>query len=701
MSSSSEQKWEQNEAPLLGEEEREEQQRQHRESMEETTQHLIEDLQMERRQSMSLERTTLITADTTANAGEDDAKKNTAGTISSLDGGEKELPNQQPLAPPFRSAETFLSTASSPRGRAQAFLRNKLGPFAGGGGGGSPRSGAASSTPGTEQTLHTARESSVPLRPLLDQCEKLHREGRLRDKAIIDNLPPYMSLTELLPQTNKVALSGGHMDQRQALTHEELKKFIARCQKDFERCGATAHSLRIAVCVPNGPTLVTSLLATMHKHCCVPINPQTTVEETVAECLSTNVSVILYQRDTGDSEKKIKSVVDQLGLIPILIVPDEKKSGMFEMEGDPFRVDATRIKRKVFSRRQLKSTFMEDPRARVGLVLHTSGSSGKKKVVPITISQLAVGAIAIASSCELNDTDKCCNFMPLFHVGGICRNVLAPIFSGGSLAAMAFFDARDFWMTLKARESTWYYGAPTMHALIQKSGEENPKFLEYSKIRLVAAAAGPLPHTLSTQLRKTFNGAVVLPSYGMTECMPISCPPANYALEKPGCSGRAMCPDIAIYDPNTGEECKTDEIGAVCVRGEIVMSEYEVDKADASSLAREGSVSGKSSPALSGAQPTLAKFFDGNWFDTGDIGRLDSDGFLFITGRSKEVINRGGEIISPIEIEDAIQSHAGVSECACISVAHETLQECVGIVVGTNARRSCAGIFCGWFEVFV
>ena len=106
---------------------------------------------------MSLERTTLITADTTANAGEDDAKKNTAGTISSLDGGEKELPNQQPLAPPFRSAETFLSTASSPRGRAQAFLRNKLGPFAGGGGGGSPRSGAASSTPGTEQTLHTAR----------------------------------------------------------------------------------------------------------------------------------------------------------------------------------------------------------------------------------------------------------------------------------------------------------------------------------------------------------------------------------------------------------------------------------------------------------------------------------------------------------------------------------------------------------------
>ena len=202
----------------------------------------------------------------------------------------------------------------------------------------------------------------------------------LRDKAIIDNLPPYMSLTELLPQTNNIALSGGHMDHRQPLTHDELKRFIIRCQKDFERCGATAHSLRIAVCVPNGPTLVTSLLATMHKHCCVPINPQTTVEETVTECLSTNVSVILYQRDTADSEKKIKSVVDQLGLIPILIVPDEKTSGMFEMEGDPFRVDTMRIKRKVYTRRQLKSAFMEDPRSRVGWVLHTVGRVGRRKL---------------------------------------------------------------------------------------------------------------------------------------------------------------------------------------------------------------------------------------------------------------------------------------------------------------------------------
>jgi len=559
-----------------------------------------------------------------------------------------------------RNQETYMSTASSPRGRAQAFLRGKLGPFA--------RGINSQYTNDNEQTLHTAKETSVPLRPLLEQCEQLHRQGELRDKAIIDNLPPYTSLTELLPSTKKDALCGGHMDNREPMTHDELKKFIWRCQKDLERCGATAHSLRIAVCVPNGPTLVTSLLATMHKHCCVPINPQTTVEETVAECLSTNVSVILYQRDTSDSEKKVKKVVDQLGLIPILIVPDEKKCGMFEMEGDPFRVDATRIKRKVFSRRHLKIAFMEDPKARVGLVLHTSGSSGKKKVVPSTSSQLAVGAIAIASSCELKDSDKCCNFMPLFHVGGICRNVLAPIFSGGSLAAMAFFDARDFWMTLKKRESTWYYGAPTMHALIQRSGEENPKFLEHSKIRLVAAAAGPLPHTLSMQLQKTFNDAVVLPSYGMTECMPISCPPADYKLEKPGCSGRAMCPDIAIYDPNTGEPCDVDQIGAVCVRGEIVMAEYEVDKNDS-----------KESSKIASSQ--LAKFFDGDWFDTGDIGRLDSDGYLFITGRSKEVINRGGEIISPIEIEDAIQSHAGVSECACISIAHETLQECIGIVV--------------------
>ena len=136
------------------------------------------------------------------------------------------------------------------------------------------------------------------------------------------------------------------------------------------------------------------------------------------------------QRDTADSEKKIKSVVDQLGLIPILIVPDEKTSGMFEMEGDPFRVDTMRIKRKVFSRRAVEVRVYGRPGERVGLVLH-EWVEWEEKVVPITISQLAVGAIAIASSCELNDTDKCCNFMPLFHVGSICRNVLAPIFPVG------------------------------------------------------------------------------------------------------------------------------------------------------------------------------------------------------------------------------------------------------------------------------
>ena len=150
----------------------------------------------------------------------------------------------------------------------------------------------------------------------------------------------------------------------------------------------------------------------------------------------------------------------------------------------------------------------------------------------------------------------------LFLVGGICRNVLAPIFSGGSLAAMAFFDARDFWMTLKERESTWYYGAPTMHALIQKSGEENPKFLEYSKIRMVAAAAGPLPHTLSTQLRNTFNGAVVLPSCGMTECMPISCPPRITRWRNPDVPV-GQCVRISHLRPKY-RQLLMGEIGAVC-----------------------------------------------------------------------------------------------------------------------------------------
>ena len=190
---------------------------------------------------------------------------------------------------------------------------------------------------------------------------------------------------------------------------------------------------------------------------------------------------------------------------------------------------------------------------RVALVLHTSGSTGKKKVVPITQDQLVLGSCAIAASSGMVAEDVCLNFMPLFHVGGICRNLLAPLLAGGSTVAMPFFDASDFWTTAIEKRCTWYYGAPTMHLLVVNSAQTMPGGAPETAIRFVANAAGPLLPTVAMQLRDVFPGAAVLTSYGMTECMPITCPPPGYALERAGSSGQAICPDVAIVD-DAGEQ---------------------------------------------------------------------------------------------------------------------------------------------------
>ena len=432
-------------------------------------------------------------------------------------------------------------------------------------------------------------------------------------------------------------------------------------EKDFTQWGVRQYGSRIGVIVPNGPELMTSLLCVLKHHTAVPINPITTQEEIEAELRNTNAKVLIYQLDGGKGDVKMRRVAKKLALIPLIITPSTTVAGEFTLVGDPYTMtteeDAT------------DAELMDE--SRLGLILHTSGSTGKKKIVPITMSQILIGAAAIAASCKLDKKYVCCNFMPLFHVGGILRNVIAPIISGGTTVAMPFFDVDNFWEVLAAKKCTWYYGAPTMHMIIVKSAEtmeKDAKGRVKSSIRFVANAAGPLQPQTAIDLRRLFDNAIVLPSYGMTECMPIACPPSNYGLERPGTSGRSIGPEIGIFGADGGVVA-SGTVGNIMVRGPLVMSGYE----------------GEHGVDTFGFAP-------GGWFNTGDMGWIDTDGFLFVTGRSKEVINRGGEIISPVEVEEALSNHPGVAECVAISVPHDTLQEVVGIVLVAKSGVQVPGL---------
>ena len=322
------------------------------------------------------------------------------------------------------------------------------------------------------------------------------------------------------------------------------------------------------------------------------------------------------------------------------------------------------------------SRWQPQQREDCAMVLHTSGSTGNKKVVPHTVEDLLIGAVAIASACQLTPKDVCCNQMPLFHIGGIARNVLAPILSGGSVVCMPYFEPKLFWTVASDFSCTWYYAGPTMHTMILEAYKAFPAPRPRISLRFIANAAGPILPTIAEEMRDTYSAAAggfcsIMPSYGMTECMPISSPPVGYNLDRPGSSGQIVGPRCTIRDAASGDEAPSGTVGEICVSGHPVMRAYENNPEE------------------------TAKNFIGPgkaWFKTGDLGYLDEDGYLYVTGRSKEVINRGGEIIAPSEIENALVSHPRVRSLVAFSTPHALLQETIGVCVVSEPGMPRVGL---------
>jgi acyl-CoA synthetase (AMP-forming)/AMP-acid ligase II/acyl carrier protein len=271
-------------------------------------------------------------------------------------------------------------------------------------------------------------------------------------------------------------------------------------------------------------------------------------------------------------------------------------------------------------------------------------------MVPLTQANLMASADNVGTSLELGVKDNCLNVMPLFHIHGLVAAVLASLAAGGSVICTNGFEATKFWDWLELGP-TWYTAVPTIHQAVL---ERQPEVPETTSLRFIRSSSSSLAPIVMSRLEKVFAVPVV-EAYGMSEAAhQIACNPLPPAVRKPGSVGMAAGPEVAILGTD-GTVLETGRVGEVAIRGANVFRGY-VGQEQATGV-------------------------EESWFRTGDLGHLDPEGYLFLSGRLKEIINRGGETIAPREIDEALLGHPSVQQALAFSVPDQRLGEQVAAIV--------------------
>ena len=425
---------------------------------------------------------------------------------------------------------------------------------------------------------------------------------------------------------------------RPPLTYSCLLRQVERTVEALRALGLNRND-RVALVLPNGPEMAVAFLAVAAGATCAPLNPGYRESEFDFYLSDLNARALII----GSNQDSPATNVAQARGIPIIeLTPDvAAPAGVFALTG------AT------------PGTAAQDGFAEpddIALVLHTSGTTARPKMVPLTHSNICNSGHSIALTLELNEKDRCLNIMPLFHIHGLIGAVVSSMTAGASVVCTPGFDAERFFEWTNDLEPTWYTAVPTMHSAVLPRTPAHREIIARRPLRFIRSCSAAMPQRLLTELEEAY-GTRVIESYGMTEAAhAISSNPLPPLPRKLNSVGMAAGPDIAIMDA-VGNLLPVGEVGEVVLRGSNVMRGYE------------------NNPAAN-----QSNFHDG-WFRTGDQGRFDSDGYLYLIGRLKEIINRGGEKIAPREVDDILCQHPAVSQAVAFAVPHPTLGEDVAAAV--------------------
>ena len=428
------------------------------------------------------------------------------------------------------------------------------------------------------------------------------------------------------------------------LSYADLGQLVERVARALTAQGARRDD-RVAIVLPNGPAMAAACLAVSMRATAVPLNPEYQAGE-LEEILTRSRVRLLITAEGNGAPREVARALGIQGLH--LIEASEDGAGCFHMRptGAPVAHGA----------HQDGPALPDD----VAFLLLTSGSTAQPRLVPLTHRNVTASARNVARSLALGAEDRCLNMMPMFHVGALVDLLLAPLSVGGSVVCASSVSAGRFFDCLRDHRPTWYQGVPTMLQDILDQVRLGADTSGASSLRFVRSVSAPLPE----RVRRDFEQRLQLPVieiYGMTETAGlITSDPLPPAIRKPGTVGCAAGPEIAIVDEN-GNPLGAGELGEVVVRGDNVTAGYEDDVEERS------------------------RSFIGEWLRTGDLGLVDDDGYLHLKGRIKEIINRGGEKISPREVDALLHDHPAVLEAATFAIPHESLGEEVAAAVVVRA----------------
>jgi oxalate---CoA ligase len=425
---------------------------------------------------------------------------------------------------------------------------------------------------------------------------------------------------------------------RQPLSFGALRALIVDTVAALNGIGIGRND-RVAIVLPNGPEMAAAFIACASGVTSAPLNPAYRADEFEFYLSDLNAKALIVE---AGSTSPAVDVARKLGVRIVELVPQpDAGAGAFTLSLAPGAAVA-------------HGGFAQPDD--VSMVLHTSGTTSRPKIVPLSQRNLAASAQNIRDTLKFRPDDCGLNIMPLFHIHGLIAGVMAPLAAGSQVFCTPGFNALKFFAWMDEAKPTWFTAVPTMHQAIASRASKNLDIIKRHPLRFMRSSSSSMPPQVIREAEEIF-GAPLVESYGMTEAAhQMASNPLPPGARKPGTVGVAAGPEVGIMAED-GTLLPRGDTGEIVIRGPNVTAGYE------------------SNPKAN------AEAFQNGWFRTGDQGVMDAEGYISITGRLKEIINRGGEKVSPREVDEILMDHAAVAQVVCFGMPHPKLGEEVAACV--------------------